>query len=65
MNLRSPKKERNVKPVEESILSEKADPRRIHSLCETYGQLVLQHAGDLNLNIEKIGKLTARSCSTK
>ena len=32
---------------------------------ETYGQRVLQHSGDLKLDIEKIRELTSRSCSAE
>ena len=59
------KKETNVKPVEESVLPKKADARGIHRLRETYRRPVHQHAGDLNLDIEKIRELISRSCSAE
>jgi hypothetical protein len=58
-------KKRDVKPVEEAILSQKSDASGIHCLCETDRQLLLQRTSDLNLNIEKIGELTARSRPTE
>jgi hypothetical protein len=58
-------KKRDVKPVEEAILSQKSDASGIHCLCETDRQLILQRTSDLNINIKKIGDLTARSRPTE
>lgn len=58
-------KKRDVKPVEEAILSQQADASRIHCWSETHGQLVFQRTGDLNLHIEKIGNLAPRSSATE